>query len=213
MIIRWISILGKFYWKKIMKEKWGFLREHSSKASGVDPLTGLHRTGLDEYLQVIFPNTDDWVHDKPFGLHNGVNYKIRPDYISEQLKIVVEFDGLQHYTTPKNILRDDNNTAIYNQNGYKVVRIPYFIQLTNQAVETLFGVNVSQKLFNGKYPSLGEDANHNPSCLCPEGLKRMAKEFKRFPNQYSVNIASLKAMNNVMLSGITYLEEEYAKIL
>ncbi len=35
-------------------EKWGFLREHSSKANGKDPLTGLHRTGLDEYCRLYF---------------------------------------------------------------------------------------------------------------------------------------------------------------
>lgn len=195
-------------------ERWGFLREHSSKAAGKDPLTGLHRTGLDEYLSVIFPDTNDWIHDKAFGIHkDGENHKIRPDYRSDSLKLVVEFDGLPHYTNPANILRDDNNTIIYQKNGYKVVRIPYFIQLTNEAVEKLFGVHVNEPLFNVTYPSLGGTAmNHNPSCLCPEGLKRMAKEFKRFPEQYKINIQSLKAMDNDILSGVNYLIEEYNKI-
>lgn len=195
-------------------ERWGFLREHSSKASGKDPLTGLHRTGLDEYLSVIFPNTNDWIHDKAFGIHeDNINHKLRPDYRSDSLKLVVEFDGLPHYTNPANILRDDNNTAIYLKNGYKVIRIPFFIQLTNDAVEKLFGVQVKEPLFNVIHPSLGGlGMKHNPSCLCPEGLKRMAKEFKRFPEQYKINIQSLKAMNNDILSGVNYLIEEYNKI-
>ncbi len=84
-------------------------------------------------------------------------------------------------------------TQKYRQNGYNVVRIPYFIQLTNVAVEKLFGVKVNEPLFNVSYPSLGGTAmKHNPSCLCPEGLKRMAREFKNFPEQYKVNIKSLK---------------------
>ncbi|WP_164849068.1 hypothetical protein [Flavobacterium columnare] len=39
--------------------KFGFLRETSEKAkrAGIDPATNLHRTGLDEYLAVIFPKT------------------------------------------------------------------------------------------------------------------------------------------------------------
>ena len=72
---------------KTCQEKWGFLREHSSDALGKDPLTDLHRTGLDEYLSVIFPNTHDWIHDKAFGIHkDGRKYNIRPDYRSDSLK-------------------------------------------------------------------------------------------------------------------------------
>ena len=76
------------------------LREHSSKTNGKDSLTGLHRTSLDEYLFVIFLNTNDWIHDQMFGEHNGVKYRIRPDYRSDSLKLIVEFDGLPHYQDP-----------------------------------------------------------------------------------------------------------------
>ena len=199
--------------ESIDREKWGFLREHSSKAFGKDPLTGLHRTGLDKYLEVIFPDTTDWIHDKAFGIYRGVNYRIRPDYRSESLKIIVEFDGLPHYTNPAIICKDDKNTDVYLKNGYKVVRIPYFIQLSNQAVEKLFGIVVKDPLFNICYPSLGgEEMKHNPSYLCPEGLRRMAKVFKDFPEQYEINVQALTAMNNEILSGVNYLKEEYNKI-
>lgn len=56
--------------------KFGFLRENKEKAlkAGIDTETGLCRTGLDEYLNVIFPNINDWVHDKqvPKELCNGI---------------------------------------------------------------------------------------------------------------------------------------------
>ena len=82
---------------KINHEKWGFLREHSCKASGKDPLTGMHRTGLDEYLSFIFPDTNDWIHDKAFGVHeDNETHKNRPDYRSDSLNLIVEFDGLPH---------------------------------------------------------------------------------------------------------------------
>lgn len=196
-------------------EKWGFLRESSDSKdiSNKDPLTGLHRTGLDKYLGVIFPETTDWIHDKAFGLHDNVSYRIRPDYRSDSLMMIVEFDGLPHYTDPAVIIKDDKNTNIYKQHGYKVVHIPYFIQLTNEAVAKLFGVKVEESLFNVSYPSLGGvGQKHNPSCLCPEGLKRMARDFKRFPEQYEISIKSLKAMNNDILSGVNYLIEEYNRI-
>ncbi|MDD7704413.1 hypothetical protein, partial [Campylobacter sp.] len=74
-------------------EKWGYLRETSQIAqmAGLDKATGLHRTGLDEYLKVIFPNVNDWIHDKALGEINGVLCRKRPDYRSESLKMIVEF--------------------------------------------------------------------------------------------------------------------------
>jgi len=82
------------------KNKWGYLRETKEKAirDGLDPDTGLHRTGLEEYLAVIFPDTSDWIHDKSIKEINGLKCNYRPDYRSESLKLIVEFDGIFHYT-------------------------------------------------------------------------------------------------------------------
>ena len=40
----------------------------------------------------------------------------------------------------------------------------------------------------------------------------MAKEFENFPEQYEINIQSLKKMDNELLSGVNYLIEEYNKL-
>ena len=68
----------------------GYLRETEQDAikAGVDIDTGLPRTGLDTYLKYIFPNIDDWEHDKtvPNLIVNGKLGRIRPDYRSEKLK-------------------------------------------------------------------------------------------------------------------------------
>jgi hypothetical protein len=57
--------------------KWGFLRETSKQAkeAGLDLNTGLHHTGLNDYLNFIFPFNTDWVHDKIIGEINGVKYR------------------------------------------------------------------------------------------------------------------------------------------
>ncbi len=177
-----------------MNKKWGFLRETNAMAesAGIDKDTGLHRTGLEDYLKVIFPNTNDWIHDKMLGKINGTLYRSRPDYRSEELKLIIEFDGLPHYTNPDIIEKDKNNIDLYMSFGYKVVRIPYFIQLTNKAVKTLFDVEVTEDLFDGTIASLGIKGRNTPAYLCPSGIKRMAEEFKRFPEQYQMNIDSLK---------------------
>ena len=36
--------------------KWGFVRETRNMASGIDKETGLNRTGLEDYIKVIFKN-------------------------------------------------------------------------------------------------------------------------------------------------------------
>lgn len=193
---------------------WGFLRETSEQAVGKDPDTGLHRTGLDEYLKAIFPETDDWIHNKtgPFMSEQGEARRVRPDYRSESLKLIVEFDGIQHYTSPENILKDAEHTAFYESNGYKVVRIPYFIQLTNRAVQTMFGISVPEPLFDESVPSMGVKGKNTPAYLCYAGLLRMAKDFKRFPEQYLVNVRFLESQDNQMLTGVDFLKREYEKL-
>lgn len=194
-----------------MKVKWGFLRETNTQAkeAGLDKDTGLHRTGLEDYLKIIFPETDDWVHDKALGILEGKLYRNRPDYRSEKLKLIVEFDGLQHYTKPDIIQKDLLTTELYKNLGYKVVRIPYFIQLTNKAIKTLFDVEVSEELFDEKISSLGVEGQNTPAYLCPAGVKRMVEEFKKFPEQYKTNIEFLKKQNDSFRSGVEFLENEY----
>lgn len=196
-----------------MDKKWGFLRETNelAKKAGIDKDTGLHRTGLEDYLKVIFPEIDDWIHDKALGNFCGKLYRNRPDYRSEKFKIIIEFDGLQHYTKPDVIERDLKTTELYKNLGYKVVRIPYFIQLSNKAVKTLFGLDVSEELFDEAVPSLGVGGQNTPAYLCPAGLKRMAEEFNKFPEQYEINLIFLKKQNDPFRTGTEFLEKEYKK--
>ena len=194
--------------------KWGFLRETAelAKKAGKDKDTGLHRTGLEDYLKVIFPKINDWIHDKALGEVNGKAYRSRPDYRSEELKLIIEFDGLQHYTKPDIIEKDFRLTDVYINLGYKVIRIPYFIQLTNKAVKTLFGIEVSEELFDEKISSLGINGLNTPAYLCPAGVKRMAEEFKKFPEQYITNIEFLKKQNDPYKTGVEFLEKEYHSV-
>ena len=173
-------------------KKYGYLRETSelAKKAGLDHDTGLIRTGLDEYLKVIFPNVNDWIHDKTTGIKELGNR--RPDYRSETLKMVAEFDGVDHYKSLKQILRDFNNTEKYEKAGYKVVRIPWFIQLTNDAVKTLFGVEVQEKLFPSTgYPSFNSE--ESPDNMCVRGTIRAVDELIDFPPQLDTNIQFLKS--------------------
>lgn len=195
--------------------KWGFLRETKEQAvkAGTDLDTGLQRTGLDEYLQAIFPETTDWVHDKVIDdLPSKIKSRKRPDYRSQTLKLIVEFDGLQHYTNPDNIIKDKAATEFYRSLGYKVVRIPYFIQLTNKVVKQLFDIDAEEELFDESIPSMGPKGKNTPAYLCAAGVVRMAEEFKKFPEQYDVNLEFLKSFHNEFLTGAKMLEKAYMSL-
>ena len=122
------------------------------------------------------------------------------------LKMIVEFDGMPHYTKAKNLLYDIEKTKFYEGLGYKVVRIPFFIQLTQKAIKTLFDIKIQEKMFNENYPSLSIEMENTPAFLCGAGALRMAREFKKFPEQYKINIDFLKKENNIFLSGVDILE-------
>lgn len=201
--------------KAKVRVKFGYLRETQEIAekSGLDNETKLNRTGLEEYLKVIFPNINDWVHDKPLPIIiEGKQCRKRPDYRSEELKIIIEMDGLPHYQNPDIIIKDEENIKFYENLGYKVIRIPYFIQLTNEVVNKMFNVNIEEELFNKNYPSLSLKCRNTPSYLCPLGINRMAKEFIKYKQQYEINSNFLKQFDDT-LTGLSLLENEMNKIL
>lgn len=66
--------------------------------------------------------------------------KFRPDYRSDDLMLIVEFDGHHHYTNPLQIANDKIKDRLYSSMGYRVVRIPYFIQLDQSTVNWFFNV-------------------------------------------------------------------------
>ena len=192
--------------------KWGFLRETQSEAEkdGFDKDTGLCRTGLEKYLQVIYPEIDssEWIHNKQVG--NGCSK--RPDYRCEKLHLIIEFDGVLHYQNPNDIIRDIENQKEYEKLKYQIIRIPYFIQLTNDVIEQLFGRRVKEPMFPPSVPSMGINGKNTPAYCCIEGLKRMASDFCKFPQQYEVNKAALERINNEYLTGINELDKYYKEI-
>lgn len=156
---------------------------------------GVAGTAMKDYLSVIFPDTHDWVHDAmipDFRDEQGKRIRKRPDFRSEQLKMIIEFDGMQHYTNPDCIQKDIENISLYESAGYQVIRIPYFVQLTNEVVKVLFGKEITEPLFPPTIPSMANQWKNTPAYLCPAGIRRMAQEFKRFSQQYQVNMDYLQ---------------------
>lgn len=165
----------------------GFVRETEKEAQedGTDP-TGVPRTGLDTYLAAIFPDVNDWIHDKTFP-----GMRTRPDYRSNSLRMLVEFDGIPHFRSRKEFLKDVKKTAKYQAAGYRVVRIPLYINLTTNVINKLFGTNLQQDFFTENVSPFNE--TFQPNTFCITGLKRMADDFKSLaPEQIPLMMESIR---------------------
>ncbi len=187
-------------------KKWGYIRETQAmtlEAKKHNPSE--EYTAFDDYLEVLYPGKE-WIHDKPFGKRDGKTYRIRPDFLCEELKLIIEFDGLQHYTNPKNIRTDRENQQTYESFGYRVIRIPYFIQLTQSVVKEMFGIDIPFSLFDPTLPSMSVRWKNTPAYCCPAGITRMAQDFRRYPQQYEVNLRQLTADDDEELSGVNILK-------
>lgn len=139
---------------------------------------------LTDFLSIL---SDDWIHNKTVP---DSERKSRPDYRSEKLKVIVEFDGYQHYNSTARILADITNTEAYEKLGYRVIRIPYFIQLDQRTIKTLFGVDMDYT--NGYPHGFISNTALLPCDFCELGLERFEKDLGVFSCVAEDIISSLK---------------------
>lgn len=129
----------------------------------------------------LFP-TYNIICDEPLP---QIKQKIRPDYRIEELKLIIEFDGVYHYTQPTSCLSDIKNTTIYKELGYNVIRIPYFIQMDSQAIKNLFGEYSKKTIecdFNNYPHGFVNIKNVYPSQYCQLGIERFIKDTIYYSN-------------------------------
>lgn len=129
------------------------------------------------------------------GIHNKqfMKHKFRPDFVSHNHKLVVEFDGYLHYTKAKTILRDYEKDKIILAEGYNIVRIPYFVQLDSKVMNNLFSKYMLNESYDFiTYPHGFVDPQAIlPADYCSLGVQRFISDLKRF------NFISDEIMNSL----------------
>lgn len=142
---------------------------------------------LGDYLEILFPNTQ-FIHNK--AVPNSGLTRARPDYRSEKLKLIIEFDGYQHYNSASVILNDNKKDIAYKALDYRVIRIPYFIQMSPNLCKLLG----SKKRVAQTYPDGFIDSRALlPADFSSLGLKRFEKDLKTFSYAIPAIRKSLKA--------------------
>lgn len=149
----------------------------------------LDETKLGQCLAEIFPDYE-FVHDKAVP---NANISNRPDYRCDELKLIVEFDGYQHYCQIDTIFKDKLKDSVYTNLGYRIVRIPYFVQLTNEVVNYYFGVSDVDMQITFPHGFIAEKSAKLPAEYCSLGIVRFMKELRELHFLQPAIIASLKA--------------------
>lgn len=104
---------------------------------------------------------------------------------------IVEFDGDQHFRDSLIIKSDDIKDEIAKSLNYITIRIPYFIQLTNETFKYYFNfiqkdINITQ---NYKHGFIDKKAKL-PASFCELGKEKYNKIFESCPRNIQKEILS-----------------------
>jgi len=111
----------------------------------------------------------------------GLAQKFRPDYRSERFKLIIEFDGNQHYQRAEHVIKDSARDAAMEQASYAIVRIPYFVQLTPPVICQLLGDRVADTSPFKDFPhGFIADTVVFPADFCELGIARFERDLDRF---------------------------------
>ncbi|NQY20926.1 MAG: DUF559 domain-containing protein [Campylobacteraceae bacterium] len=137
-------------------------------------------------LNELFPE-NDFIRDK--SVPNSKNKRLRPDFRSDKMKIILEFDGDSHYCKAQRIKTDILKDNDYQSLGFKVFRIPYFVQMSSQLLKMIFDKDID---FEQKYPNGFIDKKVIlPADFCELGINLFKKDLEKFSYCKSEIIKSL----------------------
>jgi very-short-patch-repair endonuclease len=119
--------------------------------------------------------------------------KNRPDFRSESLRLIVEYDGANHYTKASRFLADKSKNRLYTELGYFFIRIPYFIQLDSDTIPLLFKkyTNDFSNFLDVSHGFISKSATL-PADFCSLGIERFEEDLQIFNCAKQEIINSLK---------------------
>lgn len=132
----------------------------------------LTERSLGNCLQAVNPDFV-WVHDT--AVPNAPNQRLRPDYRCKEKKLIVEFDGFRHFQDPEQIYRDTKKDDMLRNMGYKVYRIPYFIQMCPELILFIFDKLIPEDKLkeiahSDRFKQVYPHGFHDPKALLPAGF-------------------------------------------
>lgn len=147
---------------------------------------------LEQKLHDLFPNSEI-IRNKKIKSSNSNG---RPDFFLPMEKLIVEFDGYLHYSSVDAIIRDNDKDKIYTEEGFTIIRIPYFIQWCSEVVKMICPTNLEN--VEQVYPHGFIDPKAlTPANYCELGLSRFVQELSgKFSWASAEILRSLKIHND-----------------
>lgn len=156
----------------------------------------LNKTNLGKILSELFK-------DNSFKYRKQIQ-GYRADYCCDALKLIVEFDGIDHYQKSTVVQSDAAKDTMLTSLGYTVVRIPFFVQMSSEVIKNLFKINID---FIRTFPHgfISKKAiNMTPAHFCPLGLKRFVNDLHKFSYIKQDILNSLKDMAKTYHADFVY---------
>ena len=103
------------------------------------PTGEMNERALVEVASLLSPEAD-WISQKRF-YYDATNKKrfYRVDCVALDAKIVIEYEGPNHYCDVWKNQRDDHRRSFFESEGFTFHRWPYFCQLTRSVAAHFFG--------------------------------------------------------------------------
>lgn len=182
--------------------------------------TSKNETSLFEYMQYIYSDEEivcDSVIPEEVQRCRCIEYsvpyifkKYRPDIRIESKSLIVEFEGIQHFQNVTTIMIDEEREAHLKSLGYKIIRIPFYIQLTKDMIKFYFNEDVEygSEVPSGFYSLTSDYRKLNPHCpanFCSLGYQRFIREFREYPESTQKEIVDSLRDQQAYNIGVTVL--------
>lgn len=108
--------------------------------------------------------------------------KLRWDMVFEDAhgRFAVEYDGDEHYRHALKIKIDREKDDLARQGGYRVIRVPYWVQLTSQTLRHYFSLDA--EIIQG-FPHGFITTKLFPASYCELGVERFRRELDGLPSE------------------------------
>lgn len=120
----------------------------------------------------------------------------RPDYRCDTLSLIIEMHGFHHYCSPQQIYGDDKKDKDWHiALGYRIVRIPYFVQMCDGLISMVTKGHVKTYRQKWLHGFIG-DKVLLPANFCERGVQRFKQDLEIYSFAKEEIIQSLKEKVN-----------------
>lgn len=99
------------------------------------------------------------------------------------IKIAIKLKEPKHYIEPAEVIKNDEDRWTANKSDYKVVEIPYFMQLNDESFCHYFGREPHNRILTDEVHGFDDPSLIPPANFCSMGVNNFMKELGELPQE------------------------------